>query len=501
VTTNNPTPQGPTPQEERALIDRLAALRTGLTMWAPFFGHLLLKLDPVIAGPNHFVQTAAVTRDRKLYLNHAFCGQLSDSEFLFVLCHEVMHLAFLCFPRGESRKAIVAQMCNCGACGGLGKVIIAGQEAQGAQTCPMCQGQGVVPKPISLWNIAHDYAINDIIVQMTTNNQGQQTVAVKMPQGGLWDTKFRDESAEEIYNTLLTQAEKNPVSMPGQGQPGQGKPQPGQGKPQPGQGSQLPQIPSDAWGIDDMRKDLGGPGSGDGQEGEDPGTEGLSDSEQNELDEYWKVAIVEAAQIHERRSKGSLPASLRKLIEEIVDPKIAWRDVLSRWVGENGRRADYTYRRPSRRSESIGEYMPSMQRYGVDDIVVLWDTSGSMGGREVEIMSEVIGICEDLSLTLRVICCDTRVASDNHEVEFPEDVNWAGGGGSDFNPAFALLHEEHYEGVLIAFTDGYINVPSVKPQNIREVLWVIWEGRDIDPTGGRWGEVILVDEAGNVKTC
>jgi predicted metal-dependent peptidase len=495
----NNSPPGPTPAEKRALVDRVAALRTGLTMWAPFFGHLLLKMDPVVAGPNHHVKTAAVTRDRRLYLNHTFCSQLSDAELLFVMCHEVMHLAYLCFPRGESRKAIVAQLLSCGACGAKGKVIVQGQEAKGPQVCPACQGQGVTPKPVSLWNIAHDFAINDIIDQMSSSAR-QQIVSIKMPKGGLLDPKYRDWSAEDIYDALLTEAEKNgSMSMPGQGQPQQGQGQ-GQGQGQQGQG--LSQVPQDAWGVEDIRSDLGGEGAGDGDEdGEDPGTQGMSEAEQNELDEYWKVALVEAAQVHEQRGKGSLPANLRKLIEEITDPKVPWADVLSRWVGENGRRADFSFRRPSRRSESVlgtNGALPSMQRHGVDDIVVLWDTSGSMGGRETEIMSEVIGICEDLNLKLRVICCDTRVASDNHDVEYAEDVNWAGGGGSNFIPAFDLLHKERYEGVLIAFTDGWIDVPSTKPPNIREVLWVLWEGRDVDPTRGRWGEVITVDKEGNV---
>jgi predicted metal-dependent peptidase len=456
-------------------------------MWAPFFGHLLLKLDPIIARPEHGVPTAAVSRDRRLYLNYGFCDKLTDGEFLFLMCHEVMHPAYQCFPRGESRKAIVFQQVFCGGCGGRKQVIFADQPAAGPQDCPVCQATGKQWKPVSVWNLAHDFAINDIIDQMINTDD----LPMKMPEGGLLDKKYRDMSAEEIYDLLLDQAEENSKNGDGQGegQPGE----PGQG----GQGPSLPGMPQDMWG-DDIRPDLGGDGPEGGEPGEtESGTGNKSDCEKQELDDYWKVAVVEAAQVHEQQNRGHLPAGLRKLIDEIVDPKIAWADILSRWVGENGRRADYTYRRPSRRSESVGEYLPSMQRYGVDDIIVLWDTSGSMGGREVEIMSEVIGICEDLSLKLRVICCDMQVASDNIDVEYPEDVDWAGGGGSDFCPAFELMDEEGYEGVVVAFTDGYIGVPTVKPPNIRSVLWVLWE-RDQDPTHGAWGEVIRVDTDGNV---
>ena len=53
------------------------------------------------------------------------------------------------------------------------------------------------------------------------------------------------------------------------------------------------------------------------------------------------------------------------------------------------------------------------------------------------------------------------------------------------------------EGVCVAFTDGYISVPSSKPSLLKDCLWVIGE-HDTDPTGGRWGEVLRVNDDGNV---
>lgn len=246
-------------------------------------------------------------------------------------------------------------------------------------------------------------------------------------------------------------------------------------------------------GMSDIHNDDGKGESESESESGSRGDNGVPESE------YWKVALVEAAQIHEQsKTRGSLPGGLRKFINELLDPRVPWVDVLSRWVGENGRKADFSYRRPSRRSESIGETLPSLVRHGVDDIVVLWDTSGSMNGRETEILTEVVAICQDLNMTLRVICCDTRVCGDYSDVSDPEDVDVRGGGGSDFNPAFDLLTDEGYTGVVVAFTDGYIGVPQVKPPHMRDCLWVIWNG-DVDPTGGVWGEVLNIDEDGYAK--
>jgi predicted metal-dependent peptidase len=64
-----------------------------------------------------------------------------------------------------------------------------------------------------------------------------------------------------------------------------------------------------------------------------------------------------------------------------------------------------------------------------------------------------------------------------------------------FHPAFERLDDEQYDGVVVSFTDGYIDVPATKPHNIKAVLWVIG-AHDTDPTGGKWGEVLnMNDEA------
>ena len=139
--------------------------------------------------------------------------------------------------------------------------------------------------------------------------------------------------------------------------------------------------------------------------------------------------------------------------------------------------------------------MPSIMRFGVADICVLWDTSGSMNGREKEILGDVQGICEDLGLSIRCITCDTEVHTDVDNIEDALDLipHIRGGGGSDFTPAFKRLEDENYDGVVVAFTDGYIGVPQIKPIHIKEVLWVL-AGGDVDPTGGKWGDVLKIND-------
>ena len=144
--------------------------------------------------------------------------------------------------------------------------------------------------------------------------------------------------------------------------------------------------------------------------------------------------------------------------------------------------------------------MPRVMKFGVDDVIILWDTSGSMNGREGEILGDVAAICEDLGLALRIIMCDADVQADVHDVRDALEVSSEvkGGGGSSFLPAFKLMEDDNFEGVVVCFTDGAINVPASKPPLSKDVLWVLGPN-DINPTehyggGSPWGEVLRVND-------
>lgn len=436
---------------------RLSSARLVLAARLPFFGHLVLKLDPRIALPLHNVKTSAITRDGRLYLNVDYAETLTNAQLAGLLCFEVMRPALLFWERQGSRDTCVTlPRGNCVLCGGATP-----------QGCAGCGGSGMASESTRLWSLAHGCGINLIIQKMS-----QSIVDIALPPGGFLDARYTNWSAEQIYDDLLRQ-----INAPS------------------ARASIWEAKSALSYGYDDTRADLG----------ENPHP---TSSDSRAIESYWKVAILEAAVVHQSAKNnegGELPGTLQKFIEEIRSPKIAWRDVLSRWFGENGNAVDFTYRRPSRRSESAGETLATMMRLGVADVIMVIDTSGSMDGRERDIINEGTGICEDLGLVLRVICCDTQIQSDTLDVEEAADFvdNIKGGGGSNFLPVFELLEEEGFEGVVAAFTDGHITVPSVKPGCIRDVLWVIWaDSGDVDPTrrskGGSWGHVIKVDTDGNV---
>jgi predicted metal-dependent peptidase len=429
-------------------MERVSQARTKLVARLPFFGHLALKLRPRLCKEGDFVDTAAVAPDGTLVVNEKFLDTLSDTELCFVIAHEVMHPAMLYFERMSTR----------------------------------------IPK---LWNVAHDFAINLLIKQMADAN-------IKVLDSALQDDKYRDWSAEEIYDDILKDAVLVNICMSGDGDPkdGQGKGQPGQGKGKPGKGQGGGRNPLNDPLFGDARPDL--------SESEDGRKAAQGDKgAQNRINTDWKISIVAAAQKHEKqKGRGSLPAGLMRLIEEFTDPKVDWREKLAKWVGENGRRQDYTYARPSRRSESVNQYLPSLKKYGVADVTVFVDTSGSIGDSQLkEGLAEIQGVCDDLGIGVRALVIDADVHDDiKVEDAYELSQKLSGGGGSNFCPGFEKLQDEGYEGVVIAFTDGDIQVPCDKPECLKGVLWCIYEGCRTPTTA--WGETIEIprDEESPSKT-
>lgn len=438
----------PTPEQIRTTMKRVSKARMTVASFCRFFGHLILKCTPVVAKPEHNVPTAAVAPDGTTYYNAHFVATLSDAELCGLVIHETLHPALLCWKRQGKRDAIVV---------------------------------GPSGEPFSLWNLAHDLSFNPEIEELA--GKCMCDGRIKLPKDAAIDQKYKGKSAEQIYADLLDKVKKNP-------------PQEGGGGGSPGKRSpwgSLTGVPGmNGQGVgDDLRPDLSTTDVGKKAAKGDK----LS---QQKMDNDWRVSVVAAAIAHEKKhGRGHLPAGFQKLVDGLQENKVDWRDVLSQWIGEKGVNIDFTYRRPSRRSESIGVYTPSYQKYGIDDVIVLWDTSGSMNGREKAILSEVRAICEDLGLVLRVICIDTVIHSDTRDVKEALDLipHIKGGGGSDFCPAFTLLEEERYEGVVVAFTDGAIGVPDTKPPLIKDVLWCLMPSeRDRDPTQGRWGEVLVMED-------
>lgn len=317
-----------------------------------------------------------------------------------------------------------------------------------------------------LFNIAHDLSFNFIITEMAKGE-------IELPDGALLDKRFEGMSAEEIYGHLL------------KGDNGTGKTKIAC----KGGGSVTVDVNGkggDDYG--DCREDLSDSATGQKAAKGD-------DAAQRKLANDWKLSIAGAVQQHEaRKTQGKLPAALERFIQELLHPKLDWAEQLQRWCGENGRREEYSYARPNRRSESVGAYLPSQCAGGYADVTLFIDTSGSMGqDRLKRVLGEVQGVCEEMGSEIRAIVIDADIHDD---LTFEDAMEVAqklkGGGGSDLNPAFHRLDEEGYDGAVIAFTDGHISVPESMPVGLKGVLWVLEEGSGDKAPTDKWGDVLWI---------
>lgn len=76
-------------KEKQEIKDKFIISRCQLYTKFPFFGRLVMYLDPVLTDE---METAAVEPNGRLLLNPTFVQKLDIPELMFVLCHETMHL-------------------------------------------------------------------------------------------------------------------------------------------------------------------------------------------------------------------------------------------------------------------------------------------------------------------------------------------------------------------------------------------------------------------------
>jgi predicted metal-dependent peptidase len=199
----------------------------------------------------------------------------------------------------------------------------------------------------------------------------------------------------------------------------------------------------------------------------------LSEGERTQQMEEVRVAVQQAMNAATRA--GAVPAGLKRLVDEAVDPQIPWREILAQFVDAQSRH-DFSWVHPNRRYAGSGIILPSLWSPAYGQIVMGCDTSGSVSKDQLrEICGEVIGALEAYeergqTPTLTVAWFDSEVYPQT--VESAEELDPQGGGGTKFSVVFEWVveQEEHPRGIVMV-TDGhcsdYGNDPGIP------VLWVL----------------------------
>jgi len=277
-----------------------------------------------------------------------------------------------------------------------------------------------------LCNISQDYAINQILADEKIGE-----VIDEVPI--CLDSQYRGLAWEEIYDKLYEKAEK--ISME----------------------ELLEQLGEQ---LDDHINEDGNQ-SKDGKENKDgKGVKRptISKEEKQKIKDEIKEAMIQAASA---AGAGKTPAAIQRLIKDLTEPKMNWREILRMNI-QSIIKNDYSFTTPSRKGWHTGAILPGVKNDETIDIAVAVDMSGSIGMDDAKVFfSEIKGIMDQYEdFNIKVWCFDTKVynyaefSQDN--VEELLDYEPQGGGGTDFVVNWDFMKEEGIEPKkFVMFTDGY----------------------------------------------
>ena len=276
-----------------------------------------------------------------------------------------------------------------------------------------------------LANIAQDFAVNQILVD---DRIGDKITEVKICQ----DSKYRGMAWEEIYDELYEKAEKIPMD-------------------------QLLKQLGDL--LDEHIKEEEAPGAGDKEgEGKGKGVPSLTKEEAQAIRDEIKQAMIQAASA---AGAGKTPAGVMRLIKDLTEPKVDWRQLVRQEI-QSIIRNDYSFTRPNRKSMHSGAILPGMKEATTIDVAISMDMSGSIGYEDASVfLSEIKGIMDQYEdFKINLWCFDTQIY--NHkEITHDEaheliEYEPQGGGGTDFEINWEFMKENGITPKkFIMFTDGY----------------------------------------------
>jgi predicted metal-dependent peptidase len=407
----SPSASAPTTAAEDALqLKRIARGLRLLTVPLPYLSGLAAAVRFSI---DNRVPTMGVFASGRLVANAQFTAKLNENELIFVLAHELLHLALRTHDRARGSHHLE-------------------------------------------FNYAHDYIINDIL----RGELGFQTV----PAGGLDMPGARDKAAEEIVLDMRRNANNlasrtavfggKPTTvarvfgLPGQGR---GNSKPGDSAPEAGdvldERKERELFPADI----ERRK-----------------------VEAEAIRETAAKGLALAKAIGALKGvRGVAPGTSSQVVTALRGIyRTPWETALQRWL-DSVAPGDRTFTRASRRgAERTDIVMPGRRREGWVLNVVL-DTSGSMDTEIPRALGAIADFCDASGVDeIRLLQCDADVTGDDRLS--PSELTRfqvSGYGGSDLSPALERLAADPQVKAAAVITDGDIAFPE-EPLPY-DVLWIL----------------------------
>jgi predicted metal-dependent peptidase len=187
---------------------------------------------------------------------------------------------------------------------------------------------------------------------------------------------------------------------------------------------------------------------------------------------------------------GNTPAGVARLIKDLTEPKINWRQYLRQQI-QSLIKSDFSFTRPNRKGWGLGAVLPSMKHEETIDICVGLDMSGSItDAMGKDMLSEIKGIMDEYKdFKVKIWCFDTSVYNEQNFDSYENDIEsyeLKGGGGTEFDANWAYMKEHNITPKkFIMFTDGY-PYGSWGDANYCDTLFIIHGNQTIVPPFGQY---------------
>lgn len=203
-----------------------------------------------------------------------------------------------------------------------------------------------------------------------------------------------------------------------------------------------------------------------------------SDSDENTR-RMWENRIRKA--ILESNGLNSTGSPISTLLEKALQytSRVNYKERLREAV-VNENASEISWRKPNRRYLGLDIYMPSSAG-SLLEIVILADTSGSMGGFLEVVATEIISIAKSFqNYVIHFYAVDTDIcyyekvtSSDENVLDFDRIADMLkGGGGTCFLSFFKHVEENHHGKLVVGISDMAASFPE---SYTREPLWLVPE--------------------------
>lgn len=432
------------------LVDLISQFRMMVYEHCPYLAPYVYSLTPV-ERPG--LGTMAVDKFGRLYYDPAFCEKITLEEGGYVVLHEGWHIVLRHCHRASAivgDRPTQQELRNLN----IAMDIVVWELMEGIKHLAP-KGGVTLPDAQKKWpKIEKNMTVEELysIINEKVPTPPQPKKEKPKDDGS---NKVGDEAGEQADGEK-EQDQSDPNDQDPQGQ----EEQDGEGEPEDGADGEG-DGPSDGFEL------IGGGSAADGQD------RGYEDAPDPNWDAFVEDGLLEAVEqkIEElekenwHRSRGTIPAELKRIIKNKLRPQPnPWdrlRATVAKAIANHRGAPDYTYRRPNRRQQDWNIRLKGQQKYTPKAAVVI-DTSGSMSS--ACLAKALVVVKQGLKAvgSIPVITCDAKVHQDKVLSKVHDDFELVGGGGTDMRIPLAHAEEKYKPDVIVIVTDTATPWPAKK---------------------------------------